>query len=236
MTSIVYGACNPNPEAPPINLEKADILAAKTSPALLKSLNDEIQAIIKDGVNIRSLMELSKFCHVAQELLMVRTPLAEVRRKKRGRLPQYQNSMSVFDPPVGYQFMYDDELGPLTQEAAQNETFGAQVTKQIVSAIGALKRNDGPSVEELIDGIKQAKDAGLDRVVERLEAKLEEALGGEPSGEAPAPDDSIEVESSPVEHEHDEGCGCDESAASDAGFNLVPAAESQISFNGATSL
>ncbi len=180
MSTVMNSGCDIRRPVPQIDLSKADALAAKTSPALLKSLAEEVQAIVKDGINIRSLMELSKFAHVAQELLMVRTPLAEVRRKKRpwnsmqGSSNYYSGSASM----VPYQSMYDEDLEPMTQEAQQNETLGATLSREIISAIGAIKNNSAPSAEGLIDRIAQAKKGGLDNVVAMLEKKLESLLGG----------------------------------------------------------
>lgn len=179
--------CNMAKPVPAMDLSKADALAAKTSPALLKALEEEVQAIVKDGINIRSLMELSKFSHVAQELLMVRTPLAEVRRKKRngGGMPQiysggggalYSSGVSSVGP---YQAMYDEDVEPMTQEAQQNETFGATLSRELVSAIGAIKSSSAPNIEELIARIAQAKEGGLDNVVAMLEKNLEILLRGD---------------------------------------------------------
>lgn len=171
---------------PAIDLSKADALAAKTSPALLEALAAEVQEIVKGGINIRSLMELSKFSHVAQELLMVRTPLAEVRRKKRngGGMPQiYSGGGALYSSGVSsvgpYQTMYDEDVEPMTQEAQQNETFGATLSRELVSAIGAIKSNSAPNIEELIARIAQAKEGGLDNVVSMLEKNLEILLRGD---------------------------------------------------------
>ena len=177
--------CNMAQPVPEIDLSKADALAAKTGPALLEALAAEVQEIVKGGINIRSLMELSKFSHVAQELLMVRTPLAEVRRKKRngGGMPQiYSNGGALYSgvSSVGpYQTMYDEDLEPMTQEAQQNETFGATLSRELVSAIGAIKSNSAPNIEELIARIAQAKEGGLDNVVAMLEKNLATLLGGD---------------------------------------------------------
>lgn len=168
--------CNMAQPVPAMDLSKADVLAAKTSPALLKALEEEVQAIVKDGVNIRSLMELSKFSHVAQELLMVRTPLAEVRRKKRnGGGALYSGVSSV----GSYQAMYNEDVEPMTQEAQQNETFGATLSRELISAIGSIKNSSAPNIEELIARIAQAKEGGLDNVVAMLEKNLEILLRGD---------------------------------------------------------
>lgn len=187
--------CNMAQPVPAIDLSKADALAAKTSPALLEALAAEVQEIVKGGINIRSLMELSKFSHVAQELLMVRTPLAEVRRKKRngGGVPQiYSNGGALYSGSVSmgaYQGIYDEDLEPMTQEAQQNETFGATLSRELISAIGSIKNSSAPNIEELIARIAQAKEGGLDNVVTMLEKNLEILLGGD--------EDVVDAEATP---------------------------------------
>lgn len=204
-----YG-CGMDPEVPELDLSKADALAAKTSPKLLEALQEEVSAIMEGGVNIRSLMELSKFTHVAQELLMVRTPLAEVRRKKRPRLagggPMLSGPGGMMQSSMGpYQTMYDEEVGPMTQEAATNETFGAQVTRELVSAIGSMKRSSGASIQDLISGIEQAKKAGLDSLAAKLEMKLDEAIGGSAAEEAKSAEEPEGLEHDLGPHD-DENC------------------------------
>ncbi len=181
---------------------EAENLSQQTSDGLRTAIAAEIKSIASRGVSIGTLNELARFSHTAQELLMIRTPLAEVRRKKRlGAAMQgpamqtnstYSGSIGSYGGPGGFvmspyqdQYGYDEDdtdVGSLTQEAAQNETFGAKLTREVVSALGSLKRNTGPSVKELIESIAQAKDAGLGHIVSKLEGALDEALGkeGEP--------------------------------------------------------
>ena len=184
-----------------LSAEEADKLSQATSPVLREAIAEELKSILARGVSISMLMELSRFSHTAQELLMIRSPLAEVRRK---RAHNYQsNGPNMYSPsmlgsygaPGGFamspyqsEYGYGEDaadVGSLTQEAAQNETFGAKMTREIVSALGAMKRNTGPSVQGLIESIKQARDAGLDDVVAKLQASLDDALGGEKEPEAP---------------------------------------------------
>lgn len=185
MNIISNNGCGAGVAVPPIDYDKADALAAKTSPALLKALETEVQKIMEKGVNIRSLMELSKFCHVAQELLLVRTPLGEVRRKKSNQFSTQSSSVYIggsasYQSSAGaYQGMYDEDLEPMTGEAQNNETFGATLSRELVAAIGAIKNNNAPDTQELIARIAQAKEGGLDRVVAMLEKSLEKILTGE---------------------------------------------------------
>ena len=183
--------------------EEADKLSKATSDALRIAIAAELKTIIEKGVSISTLLELSRFSHTAQELLMIRSPIAEVRRKRRYNLAgpggfSYGGSIGTYGGPGGFamspyqnEYGYDEgdaDVDSLTNEAAQNETFGAKMTREIVSALGAMKRKSGPSVTELIDAIKQAKDAGLDGAVQKLEEALTEALGNEATEEKePAP-------------------------------------------------
>lgn len=185
--------------------EEADV-SRRTSEAMLGAIGGEISRIVGEGISIRSLNELARFAHTAQELLMIRSPLAEVRRKKNyggganitgagatlmstgsGAIGSYGGpggfAMSPYQSQYGFE-EGDCDVGALTTEAAQNETFGAKMTREIVSALGAMKRNSGASVQELISAIKDAKDAELGNIVSKLELALDEALGNESQADA----------------------------------------------------
>ncbi len=186
--------------------EEADI-SRRTGEAMLGAIGGEISRIVGEGISIRSLNELARFAHTAQELLMIRSPLAEVRRKKNygggasitsagatlmatgsGTIGSYGGgpqgfAMSPYQSQYGFE-EGDCDVGALTTEAAQKETFRAKMTREIVSALGAMKRNNGASVQELISAIKDAKDAGLGNIVSKLELALDEALGNESQADA----------------------------------------------------
>lgn len=94
-----------------------------------------------------------------------------------------------------YQPLYDCDMGPLTTEAAQNETFGANLSREIVSLMSAAKRN-GPPLEELISALGEAKKQGLTTLVAKLEAQIEERMSPQPEAELKQPeadDDDVEV-------------------------------------------
>lgn len=187
---------------------EADRLSKITSNSLRQAIEEELRHIIGKGVSINTLLEISRFSHAAQELLMIRSPIAEVRRKKKRNngsgLISFSDDSNLnignYGTPGGfamspYQGEYgygqnDTDVDSLTNEAAQNETFGAKLTREIVSALGAMKRQSGPSIPELIDSIKQARDAGLDSVAARLEESLDEALG-RAQDEDPPPTSSL---------------------------------------------
>ena len=178
---------------PPLSKQEVETLTEATSESLRKAIGEEIGNIVSRGVSIPTLLELARFAHTAQELLMIRSPIAEVRRRKRigagTGMMQYAGGMASYGGPGGfvmspYQNQYgyeedDPDVDSLTTEAAQNETFGAKMTREVISALGALKRTTGPTVQELIDSIKQAKDAGLDNIVAKLEASLDAALAAD---------------------------------------------------------
>ncbi len=199
-----------------VSKDEADKLSDATSIALRNVLGAELQSILDRGVTISTLLELTRFAHTAQELLMIRSPMAEVRRRN-SPAGSFGSSIAIQNPNVGnfdsvpttpmspYQAQYgyessDSDVQSLTGEFAQNETFGAKMTREIVSALGALKRSDGPSVQELISGIGKAKKAGLHDVEAKLKASLDALLAGQ-EGETQVElgaSDSADVEQSVV--------------------------------------
>lgn len=152
-------------------------LSQKTSSVLKNAIEEEIRTILEKGVSIPVLLELARFANTAQELMMIRNPSADVRtRRRRGPFASGITPMSAgsYQYTAGYD---DSEYGPpLTTEAAGNETFGAKLSRELVSAVGAMRRSDKPTVPDLIESIKQAKEAGLDNVVTQLEGSLSKLL------------------------------------------------------------
>ena len=198
-----------------VSKDEADKLSDATSIALRNVLGAELQSILDKGVTIPTLLELTRFANTAQELLMIRSPMAEVRSRNRPagsfgsniaiQNPNAGDSNSVATQMSPYQAQYgygdsDADVQSLTGEFAQNETFGAKMTREIVSALGALKRSDGPSVQELVSGIGKAKKAGLHDVEAKLKASLDALLAGQ-EGETQVElgaSDSADVEQSVV--------------------------------------
>jgi hypothetical protein len=79
-----------------------------------------------------------------------------------------------------------------------NETFGAQAITQIGATLGAAFRDqhEGKNINNLVSAIAKAKDAHLDDVVSKLEAKLNGMLGeSEPVTES----EETSTEEDPVE-------------------------------------
>ncbi len=162
---------------PPLDFEK---LGADTSDELISALKAEMLQIIGDKPNVRSMNELARFAHTAQELMMIRTPLAQVRRRRRspggasiGPGMQMGYSMMGSNP---YQELYDCDIDPLTSEAAFNETYGANMSREMVSALSAAKRS-GPPLDELIKALGEAKAQGLTNLAEKLAADIDRRLG-----------------------------------------------------------
>lgn len=163
-----------------------DPVDSRTSDALKAALSDEIKTIAAQDITIATLSELSRFANVAQELLMVRDPIAEVRRKKRPKLgaAQYVSQGGValgVSPSYPTYSTNDDNCEPMTVEAAFNETFGAKLIRELVPALsnlaGAVEKTDKKNpIEKIIEGIASAKKAGLDDVVTRLNKRLEVLL------------------------------------------------------------
>lgn len=177
-------------QPPMIHQRASEDLSKNTSPALRKAIHDELLDIIKDGVDIPNLQMLHRFANTAQELLMVRSPLAEVRTRKRKRLGSLGYNTGVIDGENPYQTLYgfecsSEDVSPaLTEEASPNETLGTKMVKELVSALSANKRAEGeegksnaPDVfEGLVIAIKRARDEGMPEIAARLEKKLDGLL------------------------------------------------------------
>ncbi len=62
-----------------------------------------------------------------------------------------------------------------------NETFGATITRELVSALGKLGEPNASAkekdpIQDLVKAVSTAKKSGLDDLAEKLEAKLHEVL------------------------------------------------------------
>ncbi len=155
----------------------------KTSKALRKAIQDELKEMVVESLTHSMLNQVSRFANIAQEMIMVRSPIADVRQRKRRRGPLGGNSnyQGVANPGVIMGNTGEPlEENALTGEAAPNESFASTLTRELVSAFGKLGGQDpvkekGP-VEELIEGIAAAKKAGLGDLADKLETKLHEVL------------------------------------------------------------
>lgn len=166
--------CSPYPykkehEMPPMDGPISD----KTSKVLRAAIQDELKEMVNEELTHSMLNQVSRFANVAQELIMVRSPIADVRRRKRKNF----NYQGVVTGATGSPM----EENSLTGEAADGETFGAKLIRELIPALTNLRGPEsqapqkGP-IEELVKSISIAKKAGLDDVVEKLDAKLHELL------------------------------------------------------------
>lgn len=132
---------------------------------------------------------------------MVRSPIADVRQRKRPRYASggisvpYQGDSYPNPSPVIGGSGYPLEENALTGEAAPNETFGAKLVRELIPALTNATNKGGAKkgiFEDLVDGIAAARDKGLDDVADSLQKKLD-ALGDvgakviESESEAPQP-------------------------------------------------
>ena len=158
----------------------------KTSPALRKAIQDELKEMVVENLTHSMLNQVSRFANIAQELIMVRSPIADVRQRKRRRA----NYQGISNPGVAMGNNPGVVMGntgepleenALTGEAAENETYASKLVCELISAFGKLGGGQEPvkekgPVEELVEGIAAAKKSGLNDLAENLEAKLHEVL------------------------------------------------------------
>ncbi len=183
----------------------------KTSKTLISALSNELKDMIQEPLTHSNLNQISRFANIAQELIMVRSPIADVRHRKRPRIgisgpistssgdytdtdsPYYTNS----NPVIGGSG-YALEENALTGEAAPNETFAAKLVRELIPALTGINKNaDVGTVkkgifEDLVDGIAAAKEKGLDDAAASLQSKLDNILG-------PSKGDTLELPPSSLE-------------------------------------
>jgi len=157
----------------------------KTSEGLISALSTELKEMVQVPLTHSSLNQISRFANIAQELIMVRSPIADVRQRKRPRyasggisVPYQGGPYSDPNPVIGGSG-YPLEENALTGEAAPNETFGAKLVRELIPALTNATNKGGAKkgiFEDLVDGIAAARDKGLDDVADSLQKKLD-ALG-----------------------------------------------------------
>lgn len=152
----------------------------RTSQALRTAISDELQEMSKLEVSPSNLAQLSRFANVAQELLMVRDPIAEVRARKRPRLSEmaapWPGATTIGAGAPSPECDYSGNQS-LTGEAAMNETFGAKLIRELIPALSNLThKEEKDDVEKLVAAIRAARDAGLDDTADNLEEALKEKL------------------------------------------------------------
>jgi hypothetical protein len=107
-----------------------------------------------------------------------------LRKKKRGGLYMGGDPLDLYESGVGMN---------------TSETFGAQAITQIGATLGSAFRDQhaGKNIDNLVSAIAKAKDAGLEDVIPRLEAKLHDML---PPADEPEKETS-DGEQAPTEEE-----------------------------------
>ena len=167
-----------------------------TSRALLDALSSELKQMVQGQVTHSSLNQISRFANIAQELIMVRSPIADVRQRKRRPIIGGYGQGAISNSPAIGGTGYPLEENALTGEAALNETFGAKLVRELIPALSAsVNKGSGEKgvFEDLVDAIAAAKKGGLDEVAEGLEAKLSAIIKIKPESETPALDQPEET-------------------------------------------
>ncbi len=145
---------------------------SKTSQQLMDALSKELREMIEEDLTVANLNQISRFADIAQDLILVRSPIANVLKKKK-------RFGAVGIGPINYSSIHDIESDDesLTGEAQPNETFGAKLIREIIPAFSELKAKKQKGIfEELIDGISIAQEKGLDDIAKGLQAKLDHLI------------------------------------------------------------
>jgi len=150
-------------------------VSQRTSAKLREALAYELKDLAGQEINPSNLATISRFAQVANELLMVRDPIAEVRRRKRPRMDM--PPMGVVGGLTEYNANYGSGSSSYTSEAAPNETFGAKLIRELVPAFQGLNQKTERSVvDQMSEAIEKARERGLNEVADKIEAKMEKYL------------------------------------------------------------
>ncbi len=82
-------------------MQAGEPIIDKTSKTLRKAIQDELKEMAAENLTHSMLNQVSRFANIAQELIMVRSPIADVRQRKRRRGPLAVNYAGVGGNPAG---------------------------------------------------------------------------------------------------------------------------------------
>jgi len=165
-------ACPPPPRVP-------DDVDKLTSKALKGAIQSELKEMIEGDITIANLHQISRFAHTAQELLMVRHPIADIRRKRTGMSQATFNSVYSSNPqayiPPQQSDYYDYPEGQVL-ESAPNETFATKLIRELVPALTDVANKKVVDYQGIVDAIAEAKEKGLDIIAAKLEKLIDDDI------------------------------------------------------------
>jgi len=178
--------------APPPPPYVPDEVNKLTSEALKGAIQSELKEMIEGGITIANLHQISRFAHTAQELLMVRNPIADIRRKRQ-RMSQATFN-SVYSPGANplQQLDYCEYPEGQVLESAPNETFATKLIRELVPALTGVANKKVIDYQGIVDAIAEAKEKGLDVIASKLEKIIDDET-------AEAEDKELETHTEPTQ-------------------------------------
>lgn len=168
-------------------------------PAWAEPMRQELRELVEGPMTPANLKKISSFTKHLQSLAALSTGAPMPRR----RVGLFGNYAPEEDEPLDQDGVEADQAtelplpltpgGPLgtALSAAQSsaETFGARVVREGLAALKHMRLAD--QIPGLVTALKAAKEAGLQTVAEKLERKIDEALGEEERQQSPPSSDWI---------------------------------------------
>lgn len=198
-------------------IDKLDAVMDKPSTQLTKALSDEIASMIGDDeLTSERLVLIREFADAAAGLLNVRKPLGTLKKRAHWRstrnAPTYTaigaegTSLGSLDTEgtEGTNLVWTAAASVPSgtysatrsmSDAPATETFGAQVTRQGIGALGRLidtaqsavdqltKSRTNPRIGELTKALLDAKQAGDQELVDRLRQRIDAVLVETPAAD-----------------------------------------------------
>lgn len=168
--------------------------------ALKAAIAAQLNALIAEGVSIRTLEKIQRFCAATRQALhAIETPEAKAKARFGGVMSAMQ---MIPNDEAGFEVDSDP------YSAAPNiETYGANMPRQLMAMVNKLgdKLGPKPSAKDMVDAILAAEKGGKGDLAEMLRQHFVEKFGPDAkataAGSPPALSSSNGATPSPFTHE-----------------------------------
>jgi hypothetical protein len=141
--------------------------------ALKSAIAAQLNTLIAEGVSIRTLEKIQRFCAATRQALhAIETPEMKMKGRFGGILTGLQ--VPAFDDESGF------EVDNAAYSAAPNiETYGANMPRQLMAMVNKLgdKLGPKPSAKDMVDAILAAEQGGRGDLAEVLRQRFVESFG-----------------------------------------------------------
>lgn len=147
--------------------------------ALKSAIGAQLNALIAEGISIRTLEKIQRFCAAMRQALhAIEAPDTKLKARFNNIIGGVQLA-PMSDDEVGY------EVDSGAYATAPNiETYGANMPRQLMAMMSKLgdKLGPKPSAKDMIDAILTAEEAKKPELAEMLRQRFVETFGPEPKG------------------------------------------------------